>query len=41
MTAIVIGVGNRDRGDDAAGPLVCDRLRARPRSLRVAADVRV
>ena len=30
MTAIVIGVGNRDRGDDAAGPLVCDRLRARP-----------
>ena len=26
---IVIGVGNRDRGDDAAGPLVCDRLRAR------------
>ncbi len=29
MTAIVIGVGNRDRGDDAAGPLVCDRLRAR------------
>ena len=30
MTAIVIGVGNRDRGDDAAGPLVCDRLRTRP-----------
>ena len=30
MTAIVIGVGNRDRGDDAAGPLVCDRLKARP-----------
>ncbi len=29
MTPIVIGVGNRDRGDDAAGPLVCDRLRAR------------
>jgi hydrogenase maturation protease len=29
MTSIVIGVGNRDRGDDAAGPLVCDRLRAR------------
>lgn len=28
MTPIVIGVGNRDRGDDAAGPLVCDRLRA-------------
>ncbi len=27
MTSIVIGVGNRDRGDDAAGPLVCDRLR--------------
>ena len=30
MTAIVIGVGNRDRGDDAAGPIVCDRLRDRP-----------
>lgn len=29
MTPIVIGVGNRDRGDDAAGPLVCDRLRTR------------
>ena len=29
MTTIVIGVGNRDRGDDAVGPLVCDRLRAR------------
>jgi hydrogenase maturation protease len=27
MTPIVIGIGNRDRGDDAAGPLVCDRLR--------------
>jgi hydrogenase maturation protease len=26
---IVIGVGNRDRGDDAAGPMVCDRLQAR------------
>jgi hydrogenase maturation protease len=26
---IVIGVGNRDRGDDAAGPMVCDRLGAR------------
>jgi hydrogenase maturation protease len=25
---IVIGVGNRDRGDDAAGPIVCDRLNA-------------
>jgi hydrogenase maturation protease len=25
---LVIGVGNRDRGDDAAGPIVCDRLRA-------------
>ena len=23
---LVIGVGNRDRGDDAAGPTVCDRL---------------
>jgi hydrogenase maturation protease len=29
MTPIVIGVGNRDRGDDAAGPIVCDRLRVR------------
>jgi hydrogenase maturation protease len=29
LRPIVIGVGNRDRGDDAAGPLVCDRLRAR------------
>jgi hydrogenase maturation protease len=29
MTSMIIGVGNRDRGDDAAGPLVCDRLRAR------------
>ena len=28
MTTIVIGVGNRDRGDDAVGPIVCDRLRA-------------
>ena len=27
--AIVIGVGNRDRGDDAAGPMVCDRLQSR------------
>jgi hydrogenase maturation protease len=34
---IVIGVGNRDRGDDAAGPLVCDRLRAR---LGAATDIR-
>lgn len=22
---VVIGVGNRDRGDDAVGPIVCDR----------------
>jgi hydrogenase maturation protease len=29
MMSIVIGVGNRDRGDDAAGPIVCDRLRER------------
>jgi hydrogenase maturation protease len=29
MTSIVIGVGNRDRGDDAVGPIVCDRLRSR------------
>ena len=26
-TLLVIGVGNRDRGDDAAGPVVCDLLR--------------
>lgn len=25
---LVVGVGNRDRGDDAAGPAVCDVLRA-------------
>jgi hydrogenase maturation protease len=25
---LVIGVGNRDRGDDAAGPIVCDHIRA-------------
>ena len=25
---LVVGVGNRDRGDDAVGPHVCDRLRA-------------
>lgn len=40
MNSIVIGVGNRDRGDDAAGPIVCDRLRARQGSnaaLRVVA----
>ena len=24
---VVIGVGNRDRGDDAVGPVVCDLLR--------------
>jgi hydrogenase maturation protease len=29
MTWILIGVGNRDRGDDAAGPMVCDRVQAR------------
>ena len=23
---LVIGVGNRDRGDDAVGPIVCDRI---------------
>lgn len=28
LRPIVIGVGNRDRGDDAAGPIVCDRLGA-------------
>ena len=26
---LVIGVGNRDRGDDAIGPYVCELLRAR------------
>lgn len=26
---LVIGVGNRDRGDDGVGPQVCDLLRAR------------
>jgi len=31
---VVIGVGNRDRGDDAAGPVVCDRIAAAPRSVR-------
>lgn len=25
----VIGVGNRDRGDDAIGPIICDRLAER------------
>ena len=34
MTTIVIGVGNRDRGDDAVGPIVCDRLRARSGAVR-------
>jgi hydrogenase maturation protease len=32
MTSIVIGVGNRDRGDDAVGPIVCDRLRSQHRN---------
>ncbi len=27
--ALVIGVGNRDRGDDAVGPVVAERLAAR------------
>jgi len=32
---VVIGVGNRDRGDDAAGPIVCDHIAAlAPRSVR-------
>lgn len=26
---LIIGIGNRDRGDDAAGPAVADRLAAR------------
>lgn len=29
MSSIVIAVGNRMRGDDAAGPIVLDRLRLR------------
>ncbi len=28
MTTLVVGVGNRDRGDDGAGPAVADRVRA-------------
>ncbi len=34
---LVIGVGNRDRGDDAVGPLVADAVRAtvRPAGGRV------
>ena len=28
-SALVIGVGNRDRGDDAVGPITVDRLTAR------------
>ncbi|MFW2332843.1 hydrogenase maturation protease [Ilumatobacter sp.] len=31
---VVIGVGNRDRGDDAAGPAVCDRIAALAGGLR-------
>lgn len=27
-TLLVIGVGNRDRGDDAVGPIVCDLIAA-------------
>lgn len=27
---LVIGVGNRDRGDDAVGPIVCDLVRGLP-----------
>lgn len=29
LTTLVIGVGNRDRGDDAVGPLVASRLKRR------------
>lgn len=29
LTTLVIGVGNRDRGDDAVGPLVASRLKCR------------
>jgi hydrogenase maturation protease len=38
VTVVVIGVGNRLRGDDAAGPAVAERVRARaPQSV----DVRI
>jgi hydrogenase maturation protease len=38
VTVVVIGVGNRLRGDDAAGPAVAERVRARaPRNV----DVRI
>jgi hydrogenase maturation protease len=38
VTVVVIGVGNRLRGDDAAGPAVADRVRAHaPQSV----DVRI
>lgn len=33
---LVIGIGNRDRGDDAAGPLVIDALRRAPVATRPA-----
>ena len=29
QSVLIIGVGNRDRGDDGAGPVVADRLRAK------------
>lgn len=37
MSTVVIGIGNRDRGDDAVGPVVVDRLAARaPAGARLA-----
>jgi hydrogenase maturation protease len=38
VTVVVIGVGNRLRGDDAAGPAVADRVRA---EVPASVDVRV
>jgi hydrogenase maturation protease len=26
---VIVGVGNRDRGDDAVGPIICDRVAER------------
>lgn len=30
MSLVIVGVGNRDRGDDGIGPAAVDRLRANP-----------
>lgn len=35
LTTLVIGIGNRDRGDDAVGPLVSSRLKRRAGHLNV------